>query len=172
MRTRLLAILCAAALAALPAVAIAAVERGPFTPGKGARGVRIGMTRAQVVAKLGQPLYENAYGYMQYSLNNLFDVYLDASASPKRVRMIGISGPKFCLAGTDICLLAKGGLGKLKQRYGTDLVVTQLENGEDVYRLTRTFGGCETYTDFSATGSAGSARLTQVFILTSSGSAC
>ncbi len=172
MRARIPAILCTIALLALPAGAAAIVEKGKFTPGKGARGVQIGMTKAQVLAKLGKPVYQNTYGYMQYAKKNLFDVYLDTSVSPKRVRMIGISGPKFCLAGAGFCMYDKGAIGKLKQHYGSDLVLTQLESGEDVYRLTRTINGCATYTDFSPSKPGNSAKIIQVFILTSSGSAC
>ena len=67
------------------------------------------MTRAQVLAKLGKPLYTNVNGYMQYSSKNLFDVYLDGS---KRVRLIGISGPGFCTV-FGACALKTGGIAKL-----------------------------------------------------------
>lgn len=172
MRARSAAILCTAALLALPAGAAAIVEKGKFTPGKGARGVQIGMTKSQVLAKLGKPVYKNTYGYMQYAKKNLFDVYLDTSVSPKRVRMIGISGPKFCLAGAGFCMYDKGAVGKLKKRYGSDLVLTQLESGESVYRLTRTANGCTIYTDFTPSKPGNKARIVQIFILTASGSAC
>ena len=70
------------------------------------------MTRAQVIAKLGKPFYKNANGYMQFGnekKNVLFDVYLDTSTSPQRVRLLGISGRNFCLTGGGPCMLRPGG---------------------------------------------------------------
>lgn len=73
-----------------------------MTPNVGAAGIKLGMTRAQVIAKLGKPLFKNANGFMQYGNDKkgvLFDVYLDTSTHPQRVRLLGISGNRFCLAG-------------------------------------------------------------------------
>ena len=64
---------------------------------RGGAGVTLGMTRAQVIAKLGKPVFKNQNGYLQYAKTNLFDVYLDTGSTPNRVRLIGISGPTVLL---------------------------------------------------------------------------
>ena len=153
----------------------ALVTSGLVTPNRGAKGIKLGMTRVQVVAKLGQPVYKNANGYMQYgkdSLGVLFDVYLDVSKTPARVRLLGISGAAFCLVGGGPCLMAKGGVGKLRARYGSRLKTVKLEDGEKVVWLKGAYRGCKTFTDFGPTGRPASARIGTVFIGFQSGSAC
>ncbi len=168
---RWLALGALAAALALPAAGSAVVERGTITPNRGARGVTLGMTRAQVVALLGKPVYKNQHGYMEYSKQNLFDLYLDVSTSPDRVRLIGISGPRFCFA-AGFCMYDEGAVGKLKTAYGSALKVVRLEDGERVYRLRGTFEGCDVFTDFSPERFKSSSRIMMVFIGYLSGGAC
>ena len=172
---RWLVLAAVAVAAALPAAGIAVVTQGTITPNRGAKGIRLGMTRAQLLAKLGQPVYRNANGFMQYGPNDqpiLFDVYLDVATTPDRVRLIGISGEGFCLAAGGPCLREKGAVGKLKARYGAALKIVQLEDGERVYRLTGTSGGCDVFTDFTPARFRPSSRILMVFIGYLSGSAC
>src|SRR3990172_9222810 len=124
---------------ALPPAASAVVTEGTIKPNRSANGIRLGMSRAQVLARLGPPVYQNQNGFMQYAPDNqpvIFDVYLDVSTNPDRVRLLGISGAGFCLAGGGPCLFEQGGVGKLKARYGSALKLVTLEDGEQVYRLT------------------------------------
>ena len=172
---RWLALAAVALAAVLPATATAVVTKGTVTPNRGAKGIRLGMTRAQVVAKLMQPVYKNANGFMQYGPNSqpsIFDVYLDVGTTPDRVRLLGIAGSGFCLAGGGPCLGVAGAVGKLKARYGTALKVVQLEDGERVYRLTGTLGGCDVFTDFTPVRFRPSSRILMVFIGYLSGGAC
>jgi hypothetical protein len=152
------AIAALALAGALVTAAGAAVERGTITANRGAAGITLGMTRTSVVAKLGAPVYENLNGYMQYSNANLFDVYLDSTT--KRVRLIGVSGRQFCLRGP-ICLLAKGGIPRLKARYGKALRLVTTETGEHDYVLLGRFGGRRVFTSFMP---APEGRILQVFI--------
>jgi hypothetical protein len=172
---RWLVLAAVAVAAALPATGSASVAQGTITPNRGAKGIRLGMTRAQVLAKLGQPVYKNANGYLQYGPNNqpvLFDVYLDVAATPDRVRLLGISGAGFCLAGGGPCLDHAGGVGDLKDRYGDALKIVRLEDGERVYRLTGTLGGCGVFTDFTPVRFKPSSRILMVFIGYLRGAAC
>jgi hypothetical protein len=146
---------------ALPLAASAAVDKGTFTPGAGGAGITLGMTRAQVIAKLGKPLYTNANGYLQYSSNNLFDVYLDGS---KRVRLIGISGPGFCTA-FGACALRSGGIAKLRARYGARLRLTKLpETGEKDWILLGKRGARQVFTSFAPANKTAASAFIQVFI--------
>jgi hypothetical protein len=143
--------------------AAATVERGAFTPNQGARGIKLGMTRAQVIAKLGQPLFENRNGFMEYSRSNVFDIYLDNSARPKRVNLIGIAGPGFCLAGTDLCLGDRGGVGFIQRKYGDALKFEEFQSG-DVYALHGTYKGCPALTEFLPQRFRPSSPIGMVFI--------
>jgi hypothetical protein len=147
----------AASLALAPAAA-GAVERGTIFVNRGAAGVTLGMTRAQVVARLGQPLYQNTHGYMQYSKNNLFDVYLNTAT--KRVRLIGVSGARFCTSG-GVCMFRAGGLAKLKMQYGAALKKKVAPDGEVTYEVGGKLGGKRVFTSFSP---AAGGRLIQIFI--------
>jgi hypothetical protein len=143
--------------------AAAAVERGVFTPSQGARGIKLGMTRAQVIARLGQPLFENRNGFMEYSRRNLFDVYLDVSERPRRVRLLGVAGPDFCFAGSDLCLGDRDGVRFVKRRYGDELKLEEYESG-NVYALYGTYKGCPTLTEFLPNRFRPSSPIGMVFI--------
>lgn len=54
------------------------VAGGVISVNRGAVGIRLGMTRTQVIAQLGRPLNENRNGYMQYARfpEAMFDLYL------------------------------------------------------------------------------------------------
>jgi outer membrane protein assembly factor BamE (lipoprotein component of BamABCDE complex) len=49
-------------LAGVAAARSALVTHGPITPNVGASGITLGMTRAQVIAKLGKPVAQNLNG--------------------------------------------------------------------------------------------------------------
>jgi hypothetical protein len=169
------ALAVALALTLAPASdAAVAVTHGTITPNRGAAGIRLGMSRAQVLAKLGAPVYKNANGYLQYAPNGrpeIFDVYLDVAASPDRVRLLGVSGAKFCFP-AGFCMFDRGAVGKLKAAYGSALKIVTLEDGERVYRLTGTRGGCQVFTDFTPARFRPGSRILMVFIGYLSGSAC
>ena len=153
--------IAAVAALVLPFVAGAAVNKGTFTPGAGGAGVTLGMTRAQVVAKLGNPLYQNANGFMEYSSTRLFDIYLDGA---KRVRLIGISGPAFC-TGFGACAFKQGGITKLRARYGARLRLTKLPaTGEKEWILLGKRGGKQVFTSFTPTSFKPAAAFSQIFI--------
>jgi hypothetical protein len=147
-----------AALLVLAPAGAASVERGTIFVNKGAARVTLGMTRAQVVARLGPPLYQNTHGYMQYSKNNLFDVYLDTATN--RVRLIGVSGARFCTSG-GVCMFRPGGVAKLKMQYGVALKKKVAPDGEVTYEIRGNLAGRRVFTSFSP---AAAGRLIQIFI--------
>src|SRR6476620_257663 len=107
MRLALLVTVVASCLpAALAGATAQPIESGRIVVGRGVRGVTLGMTRAQVVARLGRPISQNAIGYMEYSRKHLFDVYV-RRGTPKRTDLISAAGPGFCLS-RGICSLTKG----------------------------------------------------------------
>jgi hypothetical protein len=146
-----------AALALVPA-ATASIDKGTVTVNRGAAGITLGMTRAAVVTTLGKPLYQNANGYMEYSKKNIFDIYLNTGNN--RVRLIGISGPKFCTA-KGVCMFKNGGLAKMKSQYGKALKRKTLESGEKTWVIEGRFSGRRVFTAFD-TGSKG--EIVQFFI--------
>jgi hypothetical protein len=161
---------------AIPGAASSVVTRATITVNRGATGVALGMTRAQVTARLGRPVGGNG-NWLQYGPRNkpwiVFDVYLDRSKQPARVRLIGLHGAGFCLPEPGPCLEQRGGVGKLKTRYGKALRIVKLEDGEQVARLTGTVHDCKVFTDFGAPISPNAdAKIGMTFIGFLSGSAC
>ncbi|CAN5161790.1 hypothetical protein BH18ACT14_BH18ACT14_07110 [soil metagenome] len=151
-----------AALFALsvPTSAEAVVNAGTIQVNRGAAGIRLGMTRATVVSKLGPPIFQNGNGYMQYSENNVFDLYLNRA---RRVRMLGVSGPNFCTA-SGICMFEADGVRKLKNQWGSRLKLRRLETGEQVYLLRGLVDGRRVFTSFSPTTIRSRGRIIMVFI--------
>jgi len=133
--------------------ATAAVTHGSITANRGANGVTLGMTRAQVIARLGRPVTQ-AGADLEYAPEPPnggigFSVILDGNTKSARARQIKIGGAGFCLAGGGPCLSAKGGFGKLRARYGTALKTVKYESGEHALRLTGRFHSCVVFTDFT-----------------------
>ncbi len=148
------------------------VYGGVIKVGRGAAGVRLGMTREQVIAILGRPFAENANGYMQYARtphgnvpdnaqHGLFDVYLRNG----RVRMMIIgTHPGFRL-GDGTPVFAAGTVGHLMHRFGRRLRAVREEDGEPVYRVSERYLGRTVWTDFWPERFARDTRLMDVAIL-------
>jgi hypothetical protein len=142
---------------------------GVITVGRGVNGVRLGMSRAQVIAKLGRPAYENRNGYMQYvadspRANAMFDVYRDGGGRATHVRMLGVAGQGFRLSDGNR-VFASGGLGRLRSRYGTRLKFHQSPDGTLTYELVGRFKGRRVQTDFDVTDRTPTASVLDIFIL-------
>jgi hypothetical protein len=146
-------------LAALALFGPATVNHGTITVNRGAAGVTLGTTRAQVIAKLGKPRYQNANGLLEYGkIPVIFDVYLNTATN--RVRLISISGPKFCTT-SHVCMLKNGGLTKLKAQYGNRLKKSVAEDGEITYEVDAKLAGRPVFTSFAP---AAHGQIIQVFI--------
>jgi hypothetical protein len=159
-RALLVAVVATAVCAGLAGAAERSIESGQIVVGRGVHGVTLGMTRAQVVARIGRPLSQNGNGYMQYAQKHLFDVYV-RRGSPRHVDLVTAAGPGFCLAGK-ICSMTKGSLERLVDRYGPRLKVELYPEDADApdYVIRGRFRGQPVNTAFSrAPGS-----ILQVFI--------
>jgi hypothetical protein len=158
----------ALACAALPASAPArTVTSGVITVGRGAGPVALGMTRAQVVSKLGKPIYENGNGYMQYAnIPVIFDVYRDGGAKTSRVRMVSVSdtGPAFKLSDGNR-IFTKGGLKRLAARYGKKLRFHETADSGPYYEIVSRLHGRKVLTDFDVDRHSLHATVLQIFIL-------
>ena len=136
--------------------------------GRGAGGVQLGDTRAQVVESLGRPYYENRNGYMQYlpdDARGIFDVYRFNGLKTSRVRMLGVGDGRFRFAGTDQHVLGRGVLPYLRREYGQRLRYSPDSSGEPWYSIRARFGGFRTLTSFSVPRRARDPRVAMVFIL-------
>jgi len=153
-------VVAACVSAALAGAAAQPIESGRIAVGRGVHGVTLGMTRAQVVARLGRPISQNAIGYMEYSKKNLFDIYV-RRGTPKRTDLISAAGSGFCLPG-GICSLTKGSLKRLVARFGARLGVELYPEDADApdYVIRSRFGGRPVNTAFSH----GRGRIVQVYI--------
>ena len=167
-RFLVLAVAVAALVAASPALA-KTYDEGTILPGRGATvgpdaiPVLIGMKKAKVLASLGKPVYQNKYGYLQYSKKNIFDVYINTSGN--HVDIVSISGPQFCLP-FGICMMQKGGLKALKQKFGGALKREKAEDGEIYYVFRNKVDGQKRATSFSLDGEKPTSQIIQVFVST------
>lgn len=139
------------------------VTGGTINLGTGAASITLGISRSEVISRLGKPYYENRNGYMQYS-NDFdkasFDVYLDAET--RTVDMLGIAGDDFVTA-EGVRIFGKGGLRQLSGIYGNRLKPRKVRM-DPLYRLFGEIDGRRTATDFFVERQSLSARVMQVFI--------
>jgi hypothetical protein len=141
------ALAAAVALAALVAApGSGAVARGTVVFGQGAAGIQLGMTRAQVTAKLGRPVKSSAR-FMQYGTRPLvFDLYLDGG----RVDLMDVRGKGFCTA-KGFCLGDR--MSKVFRLYGMQLQPVHAQGSvEPGYVLVGSLKGHTTYTKFLVAG--------------------
>ncbi len=142
---------CAAAYASPPAQK--GIYGGTIVVGRGVAGATLGMTRAQVIARLGRPLQER--GVMSYenlppgrigpnTPHGIFDFYLTKG----RVRMIAISPHPGWRLANGIHIFARGAIARLMHRYGSSLKSTRVEDGERAYRITERYLGRTVWTEF------------------------
>ena len=161
MRSIVLLTAIAAALV-LGAGASAGVEHGRIVVDQGAAEITLGMNRSQVVAVLGKPLYENGYGYMQYSNRNLFDVYRSGSRTGKD-NLIGISGARFRLQ-NGFCMLRRGNVATLEHLYGKHLSFRRYADGTLCDRVFGVFQGRRAYTEFDIEKRSNSSRVIMIWV--------
>lgn len=129
------------------------VYGGVIIVGRGAAGVTLGTTRAQVIARLGRPLKER--GPMSYenlppgkispkTPHGMFDLYL----ANGRVRMIVISPHSGWHLSDGTHIFGSGVIARLMHRYGRRLKPTRIEDGERLYRITERYLGRTVWTEF------------------------
>ncbi len=147
-----IAVVAAASALASPARS-KGIYGGVVRVGRGAAGVTLGMTRAQVIARLGRPVSER--GYMAYESepqgkvnsttpHGMFDLYLKSG----RVRMIAISPHSGWRLADGTRVFAHGAIAHLMGRYGRRLRATRVEDGERAYRITERYLGRTVWTEF------------------------
>jgi hypothetical protein len=163
MRTAAAALAAALLAAATAATASGVVTSGTIRVNHAAAGIRLGMKKADVVDKLGPPVFQNANGFLQYGPDPpppLFDLYLGRR---NRVRQLGISGRHFCLPGGP-CMFRRHGLKQLRDRFGDRLKKVELETGETVYVLRGRIDGRRSFTSFSTPSARSRAKIIMVFL--------
>ncbi len=180
-RRRASVIVAAALLAAVSAAAAPAAQadllaaRRSFTSGtivvnRGALGISVGMKRAQVIAALGRPDYENKNGYMGYiplssKSGGLFDVYRHGGAKTSRVQTISIAGRGSGWKLQDgNAIFARGGLKRLAKAYGRRLHFGKAADGEPFYEIHGRHNGKPVTTSFAVASSSLSSLIAQIFI--------
>jgi len=123
---------------------------GVIVVGRGIAGARLGMTRAQVIARLGPPVSEDPNWSMSYEAlpprnpHGQFDLVLQR----ERVRMFIISPRSTWRLANGIHIFASGAIARLMHYYGHRLKPTRIEDGERVYRITGRYLGRTVWTEF------------------------
>lgn len=119
--------------------------------GIGVGGVELGLTIAEVEARLGLPVNVNKLGeqivFMSYAKSGLFDVYIGEGG---RVRMIIASNQDrtWCTE-YDVCLYREGDLAKLKAHHGAALRRFVDRDGSVTYRLLTKKGDRQVMTEYT-----------------------
>jgi hypothetical protein len=142
--------------AAAPAVPAPAPE--PAKPGvtlicegRGVGGVELGMTAAEVEARLGKPGQVNKAGsetvFMAFREPDNFGVYF---GDGERVRMliVSVKDGSVC-TDYDACLYREGDLAKLKARHGDKLLRYVDRDGSVTYRLLEAKGEKQVLTEYT-----------------------
>lgn len=119
--------------------------------GIGIAGIELGMTPAQVEAKLGPPLRVNKAGdrvmYMAYGSDEKFGIYFDDDT---HVRMLiaSIQDQTWC-TDYDVCLYREGDLAKLKAHHGAKMLRFVDRDGSITYRLLEQKGDRKVLTEYT-----------------------
>jgi hypothetical protein len=117
----------------------------------GVGGAELGLTTAEVEARLGPPVRVNKAGeqvvFMTYAKTGMLDLYIDDAG---RVRMIIASNQDrtFCTA-YDVCLYREGDLKKLKAHHGAALHRFVDRDGSITYRLLEKKGDKQVMTEYT-----------------------
>ncbi|HST32856.1 MAG TPA: hypothetical protein VLJ80_04965 [Solirubrobacteraceae bacterium] len=144
---------------------------GVVTPGVGAGGIELGMSRAQVIARLGRPFVDLDHEFMEYARSHPgdgsargeyreFDLYLRDG----RVTSIAIGNqPGFHLA-TGERVSGPGAISALRRRFGHRLKAVHGLGGP-LYRIVDRRRGKIVWTDFSTPRFGPHAKITSVDIV-------
>ena len=163
-----LAVLVGLLLAAPAPAAARTITSGVITVGRGADGAELGMTRAQVIKKLGRPAAVNGLGTLSYGsdqANVIFDVYRLVDP-PHTVHEFVISSPRnprFRLSDGNR-IFTKGGLRRLAKRYGKALHFHTFDDGSPSYELVTRLHGKKVKTAFPTDKRGLDAYVLNVFI--------
>lgn len=151
----LIAALVLASLLGTASVAAAPRAKGIYggviVVGRGIAGVSLGMTRTQVIARLGPPVSELPNWGMSYEAlppKNPHGGQFDIALQGGRVRMFIISPRKTWRLANGIHIFASGAIARLMHVYGQRLKPTRIEDGEHAYRITERYLGRTVWTEF------------------------
>ena len=144
----LASLLVTASVAAAPRAK--GIYGGVIVVGRGVAGAKLGMTRAQAIARLGPPVSEMPNRGMSYEAlppknpHGQFDIALQGG----RARMFTISPRSTWRLANEIHIFTSGAIARLMHYYGQRLKPTQIEDGERVYRITERYLGRTVWTEF------------------------
>jgi hypothetical protein len=126
---RLLTIVIALGVLAIPARALAAatpVTSGPIRVNVSLANVQIGLTRAAVLSRIGDPV--EMYSADDWAWNGTSSAFA-VSFDHNRVSRVSIAGAgTFCIR-AGVCTNSPGGVGYLRKRYGMRLRFFRVEDG-------------------------------------------
>lgn len=143
-------------VAAVAAGLAGPVDQGQVVVNRGAAGVTLGMTGAEVVARLGRPQFSTP---AQLGYDGGFDAYLEHG----RVAFISARGPGFCV-GKLACLGGRDPVGPLLRRYGKALRPITIEDGSTYYELRGRYRGRAVRTLFGVRRHSATSAVLQAFI--------
>ena len=145
-------LVCSVLVALVVVTAAAASSSLPVRVGEGIAGVRLGMTQAQVAARLGKP-----YGTTLPSGHATCGLYARVpdfgacfDTATRRVISLDGIGPKFCVVRPRFCFQRVGNVTALKRAFGRRLLgpVWNRDGDERFYEVIGRSGGRRVQTAF------------------------
>ncbi|MEQ1753676.1 MAG: hypothetical protein ABL973_06050 [Micropepsaceae bacterium] len=118
----------------------------------GTGGVELGMSEADVRARLGAPVGENKAGdkvvFMSYHASQIFGVYFDEATGRVRMIILSVNDKTWC-TDFDVCLYRDGDLPKLIAHHEKDLVRFVDRDGSVTYRILVNVGEKQVLTEYT-----------------------
>lgn len=135
---------------ATPPAAQPAAPKFVIRDGIGVGGIELGMTPADVAARLGKPDHVNKAGdkilFMAFHEPENFGVYF---GDGDRVRMLIVSFKQGVCTEYDVCLYREGDLAKLKAHHGQKLLRFVDRDGSITYRMLEKKGDKQIMTEYT-----------------------
>jgi hypothetical protein len=148
------------------------IDSGVIKVGRGPAGATLGMTRAQVVAALGDPVDENTNGVMSYQPFDtddagIFDVYRNHPGNDRvRLFILSFVGSTGWTLGEGNHIFRKGAIKRLYRHYGSRVHKRDVpEDGSKYYVIRGHFHGRKVETAFQVTRfSRAKAKVLDVYV--------
>jgi hypothetical protein len=142
MRALFVVVVVAAGLLSAGPAEAGKISSGEIVVGQGANGATLGMTRAEVVGALGQPLDENPQGVLSYqpftaSAAGIFDIYRGGEGKTVDLFVISFPGSAKWTLDDGNKIFKRGAIKRLYAEYGDRVRKRNVKDDGSLYYVIR-----------------------------------